>query len=160
MLRLGQEEVPVRGAPTASLLKRSQPTESLRNVRSVCWQCGGTGHLRRECPWKTAKKAVDEHNWRTDGAARGRDIASRQLATSTPASSRVTLLLNEKRRLEASNATLEKQVKELKAKMAELRAALERKTKATIAAPKEEDSDAQVQRHASYQKVQEEEAAS
>jgi hypothetical protein len=40
--------VPVRGAPTASVLTRSRPTESHRNRRQVRWQCGGTGHLRRE----------------------------------------------------------------------------------------------------------------
>jgi hypothetical protein len=40
--------VPVREAPTASVLTRSRPTESHRNRRQVCWQCGGTGPLRRE----------------------------------------------------------------------------------------------------------------
>jgi hypothetical protein len=48
VLRLGQEEVPVREAPTASALTRSRPNESRRNRRPVRWQCGGTGHLRRE----------------------------------------------------------------------------------------------------------------
>jgi hypothetical protein len=38
----------VREAPTASVLTRSMPTESHRNRRQVCWQCGGTCHLRRE----------------------------------------------------------------------------------------------------------------
>jgi hypothetical protein len=42
----------------------------------------------------------------------------------------------------------------LKKKMAELEAALQRKTEATIAAPKKEDSEAKVQRHASCQKVE------
>jgi hypothetical protein len=42
----GQDEVPVREAPTASALTRSRPTESHRNRRQLCWQCGGTCHLR------------------------------------------------------------------------------------------------------------------
>jgi hypothetical protein len=48
--RLGQEEVPVRETPTASILTRSRPTESHRNRRPVCWQCGGTGQLRGSAP--------------------------------------------------------------------------------------------------------------
>jgi hypothetical protein len=44
----GQDGVPVIEAPTASVLTRSRPTESHRNRRQVCWQCGGTGQLRRE----------------------------------------------------------------------------------------------------------------
>jgi hypothetical protein len=44
----GQDEVPVREARTASVLTRSRPTESHRNRRQLCWQCSGTGHLRRE----------------------------------------------------------------------------------------------------------------
>jgi hypothetical protein len=38
----------VREAPTTSVLTRSRPIESHRNKRPMCWQCGGTGHLRRE----------------------------------------------------------------------------------------------------------------
>jgi hypothetical protein len=38
----------VREAPTASVLTRSRPTESHSNRQQVCWQCGGTCHLRRE----------------------------------------------------------------------------------------------------------------
>jgi hypothetical protein len=34
----GQDEVPVREAPTASVLTRSRPTESHRNRRQLCWQ--------------------------------------------------------------------------------------------------------------------------
>jgi hypothetical protein len=49
VLRLGQEEVPVREAPAASVLTWSRPTESHRNWRPVCWQCGGIDHLRKEC---------------------------------------------------------------------------------------------------------------
>jgi hypothetical protein len=44
----GQDEVPVREAPTASVLTRSIPTESHRNRRQLCWQCSGTGQLGRE----------------------------------------------------------------------------------------------------------------
>jgi hypothetical protein len=40
--------MPVREAPTASVLTRSRPTESHRNRRQVCWQCSETCHLRRE----------------------------------------------------------------------------------------------------------------
>jgi hypothetical protein len=36
VLRLCQEEVPVREAPTASVLTRPRPTESHRNRRPVC----------------------------------------------------------------------------------------------------------------------------
>jgi hypothetical protein len=44
----GQDEVSVREAPTASVLTRSRPAESHRNRWQLCWQCGGTCHLRRE----------------------------------------------------------------------------------------------------------------
>jgi hypothetical protein len=37
VLRLGRDEVPVREAPTASVLKRTQPTENRKNGRPVCW---------------------------------------------------------------------------------------------------------------------------
>jgi hypothetical protein len=43
-----QDKVSVREAPTASVLTRSRPAESHRNRRQLCWQCGGTCHLRRE----------------------------------------------------------------------------------------------------------------
>jgi hypothetical protein len=46
---------------------------------------------------------------------------------------------DEKQRLDVCVATLERQNKELKAKVAELEAALERKTEATTGAPKEEE---------------------
>jgi hypothetical protein len=36
VLRLGQDEVPVRETPTASELKRARPTENRRNWRPVC----------------------------------------------------------------------------------------------------------------------------
>jgi hypothetical protein len=55
VLRLGRGEVPVREAPAVSALKRTRPTENRRNGRPVCWQCGRTGHLWRECPRGPAK---------------------------------------------------------------------------------------------------------
>jgi predicted aspartyl protease len=36
VLRLGQDEVPVRETPTASVLRRTRPTENRRNWRPVC----------------------------------------------------------------------------------------------------------------------------
>jgi hypothetical protein len=98
MLRLDQEEVPVREAPTASVLTRSRPTESHRKRRPICWQCGGTGHLRRESPRRPAKEVVDKRDWRRDCGSGARENACRQVATSTPISARNTLLLDEKRR--------------------------------------------------------------
>jgi hypothetical protein len=83
MLRLVQEEVPVREAHTASVLTRSKPTESHRNRRPVCCQCGGTGHLRR-CSRRTVKNMAGKRNWRRDCATAGRGNASRQMAESTP----------------------------------------------------------------------------
>jgi hypothetical protein len=38
----GQDEVPVTGAPTASVLTRSRPTKSYTNRPQVCWKCDGT----------------------------------------------------------------------------------------------------------------------
>jgi hypothetical protein len=64
MLRLGQDELPVREAPTASVLTRSRPTDNHRNRRPVCWQCGGTGHLTRQSSRRTAKNLADKRNWR------------------------------------------------------------------------------------------------
>jgi hypothetical protein len=43
VLRLGQDEVPVREAPTAKVLKRTRPTENRRNGRPVCWQRVSSG---------------------------------------------------------------------------------------------------------------------
>jgi predicted aspartyl protease len=37
VLRLGQDEVPVREAPTESVLKGTRPAENRRNWRPVCW---------------------------------------------------------------------------------------------------------------------------
>jgi hypothetical protein len=91
----------VREAPTASVLKRMLPTENRRNGRPVGWQCGRTSHFWRECPRGPAKDIVDKRDWR-----RGSE---------------------EKQRLDACEAALEKWIEELKAKMAELKAALEEK---------------------------------
>jgi hypothetical protein len=60
VLRLGQDEVPVRETPTPSVSKRTRPTEDRRNGRPVCWQCGRAGHLWRECPRGPAKETVDK----------------------------------------------------------------------------------------------------
>jgi predicted aspartyl protease len=62
VLQLGRDEVPVREAPTESVLKWTRPTENRRNGRPVCWQCGRTGHLWRECPRGSAKETVDRTN--------------------------------------------------------------------------------------------------
>jgi hypothetical protein len=89
VLRLGQEDMTVTEAPTASVLRGSRPTKSHRNRRPVCWQCGGTGHLRKQCPRRPAKEVVDKRDWR-DCAAVGRDNASKQVAMSTPTLARNT----------------------------------------------------------------------
>jgi hypothetical protein len=52
VLLLGRDQVPEREAPTASVLMRSRTTERRRNIRPLCRQCGGPGHLRRECSRK------------------------------------------------------------------------------------------------------------
>jgi hypothetical protein len=82
--RLGQEEMPVREPPTTSVLTRSRPTESHRNRRPVCWQCGGTSLLRKECSRRPARDMVDKRDWRRDCATGGRRNVSRQMADSTP----------------------------------------------------------------------------
>jgi hypothetical protein len=35
------------------------PTESHRRGRTVCWQCGSTGHLRKGCPSRPAMEVSD-----------------------------------------------------------------------------------------------------
>jgi hypothetical protein len=45
---IGQDVVSVTEEPTASVSTWSSPTESHRNRRQLCWQCGGICHLRRE----------------------------------------------------------------------------------------------------------------
>jgi hypothetical protein len=59
VLRLGQDEVPLREATTASELKRARPTENRKNWRPGCWQCSRTGYLWRVCPRGPAKGTVD-----------------------------------------------------------------------------------------------------
>jgi hypothetical protein len=80
VLQLGQEEAPVREVPTASVLTLSRPSESHKNSRPVCWQCGGTVHLRKECPRRPAKDVVDKRDWRRYCATGERGNASRQMA--------------------------------------------------------------------------------
>jgi hypothetical protein len=66
------------------------------------------------------------------------------MVESTSTSLTVTHLPEEKQQPpDACNVTLEKQIKELKAKMTELEATLYRKTKATVAAPKQDNTEAQ-----------------
>jgi hypothetical protein len=129
VLRLGRDEVPVRETPTESVSKRTRPIENRRNWRPVCWQCGRPGHLWRGCPRGPAKEAVDRSDWRRDCAT------------------------DEKERLDACEAAWERQIEELKAKVAELGAALERKTEATTEAPKEEGSEAECQRRVTCRRV-------
>jgi hypothetical protein len=76
--------VSVRQAPTASVLTRSRPTESHRNRRPVCWQCGGTGHLRKECPQRPSKVAANKRDCRWDCAIGGRGNTNRQMSESIP----------------------------------------------------------------------------
>jgi hypothetical protein len=61
----GQDVVSVREEPTASVLTRSSPTESHRNRRQLCWQCGGTCRLRIE-PWREKSRVwkQQQHNKR------------------------------------------------------------------------------------------------
>jgi predicted aspartyl protease len=124
VIRLGRDEVLVREVPTASVLKWTRPIESRRNGRPVCWKYGRTGHLWRECPRRPAKEVVGKCDWRKDCATGGRGEARRQMAESARSSPRLTHLSDEKQRPDAYDATLEKQIEELKAKMAELEAAL------------------------------------
>jgi predicted RNase H-like nuclease (RuvC/YqgF family) len=60
---------------------------------------------------------------------------------------------DEKQRLDACMAALERQNEELKAKVAELEAALERKAEATTEALKEEGSEAECQRRVTCRRV-------
>jgi hypothetical protein len=134
VLRLGRDEVPVREAHTASVLKRTRPTVNHRNWRPVCWQCGRTGHLWRECPRGPAKEAVDKSDWRRDCATGGRSEARRQMAESARTPPCLTHQSDEKQRLDACEAALERQNEELKARVAELESALERKAEVTTEA--------------------------
>jgi hypothetical protein len=60
---------------------------------------------------------------------------------------------DEKGRLDACEAAWERQIEELKAKVEELEATLERKAEATTEAPKEEDSEAECQRRVTCRRV-------
>jgi hypothetical protein len=60
---------------------------------------------------------------------------------------------DEKQRLDACEAALERQIEELKAKVAELEAALELKAEATTEALKEEGSEAECQRSVTCRRV-------
>jgi predicted RNase H-like nuclease (RuvC/YqgF family) len=60
---------------------------------------------------------------------------------------------DEKQRLDACVAALERQIEELKVNVAELEAAPERKAEATTEALKEEDSEAECQRRVTCQRV-------
>jgi hypothetical protein len=71
---------------------------------------------------------------------------------STLLSLRVALRLDENRRLEGRTFALGKEIKELRATLAEMEAARKTKTKATTASPAE-DSEAEVQRRVSCQRV-------
>jgi hypothetical protein len=77
-----------------------------------------------------AKEAVVRSNWRRDGATRRRSEARRQMADSARTPPCRTHQSDEKQRLDVCVANLEWQNEELKAKVAELEAALERKTEA------------------------------
>jgi hypothetical protein len=146
VLRLGQDEVPVREAPTASELKRARPIENRRNWRPVCWQCGRIGHLWRGCPRGPAKGTVVRSDWRRDCATGRRSEAKRQMAESALTPPYLTHQSDEKGRLETYVVALEGQIEGQKARLEELEAALERKAEATTEAPMEEGSEAECQR--------------
>jgi hypothetical protein len=153
VLRLGRDEVPVREAPTVAVLKRTRPTENRRNGRPVCWQCRRAGHLWRECPQGPVKETVDKSDWRRDCATGGRSEARRQIAESARIPPCITHQSDEKQRLDACEAASEKQIKELKAKVAELEAALEEKAEDTTEELKEEGSETECQRRVTCRRV-------
>jgi predicted RNase H-like nuclease (RuvC/YqgF family) len=83
----------------------------------------------RGCPRGPAKETVDRSDWRRDCAT------------------------DEKQWLDACEAAWERQIEELKVKVAELEAVLERKAEATTEAPKEEGSEAECQRRVTCRRV-------
>jgi predicted aspartyl protease len=129
VLQLSRDEVPVREAPTAAVWKRTRPTKNRRYRRPVCCQCGRTGHLWRECPRGPARESVDKSDWRRDCATEVRSEARRQIAEAPRAPPCLTHQSDEKQRLDACEAALERQNEGLKARVAELEAALERKAR-------------------------------
>jgi hypothetical protein len=131
--------------------KRLPPTENSRNKRLVCWQCR-TGYLRRKCPRRPGKEVIDNYNWRRDCAAGG-NSQHQETDNRVDTPPHVTLLPDEKQRLEAHISALEKQNKEMKVKLAKLEAAQKTKTKATITAMKRENNSFEVQRHTSCWKA-------
>jgi predicted RNase H-like nuclease (RuvC/YqgF family) len=116
-------------------------------------QCGRTGHLWRGCPRGPAKETVDRSDWRRECATGGRSEARRQMTESARTPPCLTHQSDEKQRLDACVAALERQNEELKAKVAELEAVLERKAEATTEAPKEEGSEAECQRRVTCRRV-------
>jgi hypothetical protein len=104
--------------------------ERRRDGRPTCLQCGNAGRLSRDCRLRPGKEVTDNRDWRKNCATGGRASAKRGTAASIQSS----LLPDEKRRLEARIATLEKQNKKLKAKMAELETAQKTKNKASSSA--------------------------
>jgi hypothetical protein len=75
------------------------------------------------------------------------------MAESARTPPRLTHRSDEKKRLDACEANLEKQIEDLKAKMAELEASLEEKAEATSAALKEEGSEAECQRRVTCRRM-------
>jgi hypothetical protein len=142
----GKVEVPMREAPSASVLNGSRLTESRTNSQPVCWQCDGTGHPRIECSRRTAKNVSDKGNWRRDRTTEGRGNARRQMAVSTPQ-------LDEKQWLDGRTLALEGDIVGLRAPTAELEAALEGKVEAAAAVPDEEDSESEIQRRVTCRRL-------
>jgi hypothetical protein len=99
VLLLGQYEVPVREAPTPSESKRARPTPKRGNRRPVCWQCGRTGHLWRECLRGPVKGTVDKGDWRRDCATGRGSEAKRQMPESARTPPYLTHQSDEKGRL-------------------------------------------------------------
>jgi len=153
VLRLGQDEVPVRDAPTAAVLKRTRPAENRRNEQPVRWQSGRTGHLGRGCPRGPAEETVDGSDWERDFATGRSDEARGRMAEPVRAPSYLTHQSDEKGRLAAYVVALEGQIEGQKARLAELEAAQERKAGATTGALKVEDSEAERQRRVTCRRV-------
>jgi predicted RNase H-like nuclease (RuvC/YqgF family) len=100
-----------------------------------------------------AKEAVYRSDWRRECATGGIGEARRQTTKSARTPPCLTHQSDEKQRLDACVAALERQIEELKAKVAELEAAPERKADATTEAPKEKGSEAKCQRRVTCRRV-------